>query len=311
MLSRLLKRQVHREMSHETASASSSRSTSRPALPPSLRLTTPRENDHNCSDRSRRSKLTKQSFSRVFHHIVFPGRLDTVSRLERVAEVTVEGENVVCSTRVSPSIKRKTVGRSVSQHSTPSTVSQSTASHISTPRSPRTLITSFPPLNVSDIPPRSPTNKSPFSAVLLAQEDEEDDPTLALSHTEQLHRARLAKLTRHLGEEIPAELVLSPAFLSHGSPRSESFVHSRHGGYHHKRRSLDPSSFMQELSVTGSTEGVFRRTKLLKEQDDTHSVTGIIPEMPRTEVSGVRSAKTTVRSKLLSVSLDLLLLPFR
>jgi hypothetical protein len=264
-------------MSYETARSSSSRSLRRPALPPFLHLITPQENNDS-SNSPGGSKFTIKSFSRVFHHIVF----GAVSRLERVTEATIEDENTAYNARASNSIKPRPASHPASRPSTSSIVSQSTASHISTPRSPKTLITSFPPLNASDIPPRSPTNKSPFSAVLLAgegEEREEEDLALALWHAEQLHRARREKLTRHLGEEIPAELVLSPAFLSH----------SRHG-YHHKRASLDPSS---------STEGVLRRSISLKERGLAHrifSMTGVTPKMPSTEYAGgVRGAKTTVR----------------
>lgn len=270
-------------MSYGTASSSSSRSIPRPALPPFLHLNTPRENNGS-SNRPGGYKLTIKSFSRAFHHIAF----GTVSRLERVTEAIVEDENAVYNTRASNSIKRRSSSRPAPRPSTSSIISRTTASHVSTPRSPRTLITSFPPLNVSDIPPRSPTNKSPFSAVLLAgkdQEREENDPALAHWHTEQLHRARLAKLTRHLGEEIPAELVLSPTFLSP----------SRRGN-HHKRASLDPSSFIRE----SPTEGVLRRSQTLKEKGVAHcslSVTGITPRVPSTECAAgsVRSAETTVR----------------
>lgn len=289
--------QLHREMSYETASSSSSHSIPRPALPPSLHLTTPQQKD-SPSNRPGGSQLTIKSVSRAFHHIVFPRRFDTVGRLERVVEATIEDENVVCNTRPSNSMKRKTHGYSVSRPPTLSIVSRSTTSYISTPHSPTTSITSFP-LDISDIPSRSPTNKSPFSAILLAGEDEEreeDDPVWL---TEQLHRARLAKLTRHLGEEIPAEMVPSPTFLSHGTFRSS--VHSRRGGYHHhKRRSLDLSSCMQKPSVTGSTEGIPRRSNSLKGQGETHhtvSVTGTTSKMPGTEyiADGVRSVETTVR----------------
>ncbi|KAH0838438.1 hypothetical protein J3R83DRAFT_6749 [Lanmaoa asiatica] len=267
-----------------------------PVLPPLLRLTTPEENNGS-SNRPGGSELTIKSFRRVFHHIVFPRRLGTVGRLERVAEATAEDENAVCSSRPSNSLKRRTPGRPASRPSTTSIVSQSTCSHISTQHSSTTLITPFPSPNVSDMPPRSPTNKSPFSAILLAGEDEEreeDDSALALWRTEQLHRARLAKLTRHLGEEIPAEMVLSPAFLSRGTSR-----YSVHGGYHHKRRSLDLSAFVQESCVTEFAKGVLQRSKSLSGQGDMHptlSVTG--PETPSTEyiANGVRSPETTTNT---------------
>ena len=291
--------QLHREMSYETASSSSSRSVPCPTLPPFLYLDT--QENNNASDRPGGPQLAIKSFSRAFHHVVFPRRFGSVGRLERVTEATVEDENVVCNTRPSNSVKRKTPGCPVPRPSRLSIVSQSTASYISTPRSPTTFITSFPPLDVSDIPSRSPANGSPFSAMLLAREGEEreeDEPALALWHTEQLHRARLAKLTRHLGEEIPPEMVLSPTFLSHGTFRSSA--HSRHGGHRDKRRSLDLSSFMQESSVTGSTERILRRSKSLKGRGEIHhelSATGTTSKMPSTEhiADRVRSPETTVR----------------
>ncbi|KAF8140126.1 hypothetical protein EV363DRAFT_329393 [Boletus edulis] len=209
-------------------STASPSSISRPVLlPPFLHLTAPQENIDS-SNRLGGPKLTIKGFSRAFHRTVFPRPSSAVNRLERVAEATLADENAVCITRTANSTKH-TTGRYASQPSTTSTISHSTASRISTPRSSRALITSFPPLNVSDVPPRSPTNKSPFSAILLSggdeEHEEEENPEYALWYTEQLHRARLAKLTRHLGEEIPAELVLSPAFLSHGTP--PSVIHSQ------------------------------------------------------------------------------------
>jgi len=285
-------------MSYETASSLSSRSISCPALPPLLHLDTLQENNVH-SNRPGSSKLTIKSFSRAFHHIVFPSLSGSVGRLDKVAEATVEDENAVCNIRPSNPMKRKTPVYPASRSSTSSTVPRSTAPYVSTPRSPTTLITSFSPLNVFDIPSRSPTKKSQSYAVLLAGEDEEheeDNPALTLWHTERLHRARLAKLTRHLGEEIPTEMVLGPVFLSH---RTSHF--SVHGGYHRKRRSLDPLSFMQESFVTTSAEGVLRRSKSLGGPGDTRrtmSVSGTTtPKMPSKKciAGGVCSAETTVR----------------
>ncbi|KAG6376930.1 hypothetical protein JVT61DRAFT_962 [Boletus reticuloceps] len=286
--------------SDSTASPSCSRSLSRPALPLFLRLTTPQENVGS-SNRLGGYKFNIKSLGRTFHHIVFPRESGMGNHL--VAGAMVEDEDAVCITRTAKLTKRRTTGRHASRPSTTSIVSQLTASHISASHSPRTLITSFPPLNVSDVPPRSPTNKSPFSAILLSggdEEREEDNPALALWHTEQVHRARLAKLTRHLGEEVPAELVLSPVFLSRGT--SCSSIHLRRGGHHHKHRSPDPLSSMQKSCVAGSTEGSLRRSKSLMEQGDSHctlmlSAIGFTPQMSSTEyiASGVRNTESTVR----------------
>ncbi|KAF8120589.1 hypothetical protein EV363DRAFT_1369272 [Boletus edulis] len=285
--------------SDSTASPSCSRSLSRPPLPPFLCLTTP-QGKVCSSNRLGGYKFNIKSLGRTFHHIVFPRESGTGNRL--VAGATVEDEDAVCITRTAKLTKRRTTGRHASRPSTTSIVSQLSASHISTSRSPRPFITSFPPLNVSDIPPRSPTNKSPFSAILLSggdEEREEDNPALALRHTEQVHRARLAKLTRHLGEEIPAELVLSPVFLSRGT--SCSSIYSHRGGHHYKHRSLDPSSSLQKSCVAGSTKGSLRRSKSLMERGDSHcplmlSATGFTPKMPSTEyiASGVRNTETTI-----------------
>ena len=287
-------------MSYETASSLSPRTIPPPALPSSLHLTSLQENNDS-SNHPGGSKFTMKKFRRAFHYIVFSRRFGTVGRLEKVAEATVEGKNVVCSSRSSSSLKCRMASRPASPHSATSIIPQSpTPSHISNPQhSPTTLITPFPSLNIFDIPVRSRTNNSPFSDVLLTSEDkerEDDDPALALWHTEQLHRARLAKLTRHLGEEIPAEMVLSPPFLSCGS--SHYPVHSRRGGYHHKRRSLDPLAFIQETSVTVSSAGVLRKSKSLKGQGHPIlSVIGTTPKPLSTEciTSAVRSAEATVR----------------
>ncbi|KAF9229473.1 hypothetical protein BS17DRAFT_771514 [Gyrodon lividus] len=126
-----------------------------------------------------------------------------------VAKVAVEDES--SPTRSHHFTKRQPLLRaSADRLLLNSTTSRSSSSHIPVfPRSTRTLTNYCPSLNIADLPPQSPTNKSPFSAVLLfgeSEEDQEDDPVLALWDTEQLLRARLA---RHLGEETPADMVLA------------------------------------------------------------------------------------------------------
>jgi hypothetical protein len=65
---------------------------------------------------------------------------------------------------------------------------------------------------VTDIAPKRPTNKTYFAPAISVgdeMDEESDDPAVHYRNIRQLQMARLAKLTRHLGEEIPPELVLS------------------------------------------------------------------------------------------------------
>ncbi|KAF8844073.1 hypothetical protein BDN67DRAFT_52799 [Paxillus ammoniavirescens] len=251
-------------MSNERLSSSSTSSHLSVVLPPFLRLNIPQQDiDSPQHPEPSRPTVASGSFSRTFHNRIFSRRS---GYLEQVAEVTVDDG---ASPARSPQRKR------LVRASTYRLSSSSVTSHIpSPPRSTRGLINSDPPLNVADIPSRSPTNKSPFSAVLLpaeGDEDLEDDPALALWHTEQLHRARLAKLTRHLGEEIPGDMVLA-AFPSRGDSCSRVRPR-REGRYHYKRRSLDPSVFFQDPPTPDSAEGAgnLRRVRSLWEKDDPHS----------------------------------------
>jgi hypothetical protein len=256
-------------MSNERLSSSSTRSNLSVVLPPFLHLNIPQQDiDSPQRPEASRPTVTSGSFSRTFHDLIFSRRL---GYLEKVAEVTVDDG---ASPTRSP--QRKRLVRASAHRLSSSSVT----SHIPVPpRSTRGLINSCPPLNVADIPSRSPTNKSPFSAVLLSaegDEDWEDDPALALWHTEQLHRARLAKLTRHLGEEIPGDMVLA-AFPSRGE--SCSRARPRRGGrYDYKRRSLDPSAFLQDLPAPDSAEGAgnLRRVRSLWAKDNPHSDLSII-----------------------------------
>ena len=283
-------------MSYGVSSSPSSRPKSRPALLPTFPLTTPQGTD-GAPKHHEASELTQKKFSQAFHYFIFPRRHSTVNRLEGVAEAVV-GDNAVFKNKASRNtLKRTAARRLVPRPSTAPIASESTAPHIPTPRPPKTLTTPFPSQDVSDVPPRSPTNTSQLSIVLLGgerEEREEDGPPSTLWDAEQLHRARLDKLKRHFGEEIPAELVLSSTRPPHEAPLS--LAHSRPGGYHRKHGSLGHSSLIQ----VPHTEGILRRSKSLKEQSDirrTMSVTGFTSKVPRTEyiASGVHTAETTVR----------------
>ncbi|KAG9314507.1 hypothetical protein JVU11DRAFT_5304 [Chiua virens] len=264
-------------MSCETTTSPSCRIPRR-ALPPSLHLVSHPENDGSLRH-PRDSQETTETFNQLFHRFFHARRSSTVERLQQVGEEVVEGEKVVRSVRPKNSLRRQKIDQSAPLRRPlhPIISQTTTTSRMSTPQCPpTTLITSFPSLSVSDIPSKSPTNKSPFSAVLLAGEDEEceeEDPD-AIWRTEELHRARLAKLTRHLGEEIPAEMVLSPVLLSRGTSRSS--VYARCGGYHHRRKSLDPSALVQDSSISA---GVVRRSKSLKVRGN------IYPILPATSMT--------------------------
>ncbi|KIJ68275.1 hypothetical protein HYDPIDRAFT_106446 [Hydnomerulius pinastri MD-312] len=267
----------HQGMSDARLRSSSTSSQQRPVvLPPSLHLNAPSQ-DLNIPERPEGSRLTVKNFTRAFHELIFSRRPGREGALDKVAEAADEDEDENSPSKPVHSMKRRRLVRHTSRRlSTSSVTSRPSSSHHPVAvRSTRTLVTSHPSLRVSDVPPRSPTNKSPFSAVLLSrdsEEDLEDDPSLSSWHTEQLHRARLAKLTRHLGEEIPAEMVLGPAFLSQGD--SVPCARPQRGGrHHHKRRSLDPAAFLQSESALnfGEGSGNLRRSRSLWAQDDRHS----------------------------------------
>jgi len=102
-----------------------------------------------------------------------------------------------------------------------------------------------PSMCTTDIALKRPTSKASFSpAISVGDEtdEESDDPTAHCQKIRQLQIARLAKLTRHLGEEIPPELVFS-SILPIDIAKSRSLAGSLNlSKDHQRRRSLDPTT---------------------------------------------------------------------
>ncbi|KAH7921800.1 hypothetical protein BV22DRAFT_1197936 [Leucogyrophana mollusca] len=106
----------------------------------------------------------------------------------------------------------------------------------------KALTSPRPSLSAAEIPTRRPVT-SPPSPRPIAEANESDDPGLddvipGQLTPEQRQRARLAKLTRHLGENIPPELVSCPARSSRTLPK-DGLV-SRH----QRRSSLDLATLL-------------------------------------------------------------------
>lgn len=131
---------------------------------------------------------------------------------------------------------------SSSQHATPSTSAL--------PRPPSMCVT--------DIALRRPTNKTSFSPAISVEDEtdeESDDPTAHYRKIKQLQMARLAKLTRHLGEEIPPELILSstlPIDIVESRSLTGSLAINLSRG-HQRRRSLDTTTDSQSAPVLSSS----------------------------------------------------------
>lgn len=112
--------------------------------------------------------------------------------------------------------RRKRLVRHPSRHLT----SMSTSAQIFSAQhaTPFTSTLPQPPsMCVTDTTPKKPTNKryfAPASSVGDEMDEETDDSAAHYRKIRQLQMARLAKLTRHLGEEIPPELVLSSTLLT-------------------------------------------------------------------------------------------------
>jgi hypothetical protein len=132
---------------------------------------------------------------------------------------------------------------SSSQHATPSTT---------------IFLMPQPSSSMEDMIPKSPTINSPFSPVISVGDDTEegsDRPSADHRKRVQLQMARLAKLKRHLGEEVPPEMVLSPTLhVDATEPRSPSLTkrlsNSKNG--HQRPRSLDPTARVQSATAPPS-----------------------------------------------------------
>lgn len=205
------------------------------------------------------------------------GPWPTAAHLSRVFSISRMGTNTNKSRDVIPVIptqrdgvvssRRKRLSRNPSRRllSAPTSSSQHDT--------PFTSTLPLPPLCGTDRAPKRPTNKTSSSPAISVEDEtdeESDDPAAHDQKIEQLQLARLAKLTRHLGEEIPPELVLSST-LSTDRAESRSLTGSlsiKPSKDHQKRRSLNfladsqpapalPSSCMRGMSLR-STEDFLR-----------------------------------------------------
>lgn len=136
---------------------------------------------------------------------------------------------------------------------------------------------------------------SPFSPDISVGDDTEegnDEPSGDNRDEIRLQMARLAKLKRHLGEEIPLEMVLSPTLLvDTAKSRGLEGNFSNPKNCHQRQRSLDPTACVQSapalprsrLSKSKSLRG---RESIFKGGDHAVEVayTKLPYEFPRTEV---------------------------
>ncbi|KAG0709031.1 hypothetical protein DFH29DRAFT_354303 [Suillus ampliporus] len=155
--------------------------------------------------------------------------------------------------------------RRLSSMTTPAQIS---SSQHSTPFTSTLVMPRPPSRSTTDIAPKSPTDKSSFShAMSVGDETDEDsdDPTTHHRKVMQLQMARLAKLTRHLGEEIPPELILSsalPTDTAEFRSLAENLPVNLSRG-HQRRWSLDPTADLQSTPAL-SRSSTLRKSRSLR-----------------------------------------------
>lgn len=139
------------------------------------------------------------------------GRVFSLPRLRTNTNKSRENIPVIPSQCDDVVVRRKRLVRHPSRRlSSMSTSAQIFSSQHATPFT--STLPQPPSMCVRDTAPMRPTNKTYFApAITAGDEMDEETDDLAVHHRNlrQLQIARLAKLTRHLGEEIPPELVLS------------------------------------------------------------------------------------------------------
>ncbi|KAG1773161.1 hypothetical protein EDD22DRAFT_859216 [Suillus occidentalis] len=139
------------------------------------------------------------------------GRVFSLPRLRTNTNKSRENIPVIPTQCDGIVVRRKRLVRHPSRHFT----SMSTSAQIfsAQPATPFTSTLPQPPsMCVTDTTPKRPTNKPYFAPAISVgdeMDEETNDPAAHYQKIRQLQMARLAKLTRHLGEEIPPELVLS------------------------------------------------------------------------------------------------------
>lgn len=212
------------------------------------------------------------------------GPLPTTARLSRVFSFPQLGTNTNKSTNIIPVIPTQSdsiivssrskrlvrkPSRNPSRHlSSMSTFAQTSSSQHATPF---TTLPRPPSMCVTDVSSKRPTNKTSCSLPISDEDetDEESDDTVArYRKIRQLQMARLAKLTRHLGEDIPPELVLSSTIPT-DILESRSLVDSLsiHSSKDHRRwRSLDPTEDSQSAPALPSS-CTLRKSRSLRDTE--------------------------------------------
>lgn len=210
---------------------------------------------------------TTARLSRVFS---FPQLGTNTNKSTNIIPVTpTQSDSIIVSSRSKRLVRHPS--RNTSRHlSSMSTFAQTSSQHAT----PFTSALPRPPsMCVTDIASKRPTNKTSCSLPISVEDemDEESDDTAArYRKIRQLQMARLAKLTRHLGEDIPPELVLSPTIPTN-ILESRSLVDSLsiHSSKDHRRWwSLDSTEDSQSAPALPSSCKL-RKSRSLR---DTESV---------------------------------------
>ncbi|KAG2129927.1 hypothetical protein DEU56DRAFT_488581 [Suillus clintonianus] len=254
---------------------------------------------------------------------VFDGHWPTAARLSRVFSLPRLGTNAnksrenisvipnQCDGIVVSSRRKRLVRHPSRRLSIPAQTSSSQHATPFTSTLPRP-----PSLCMTDKAPKSLTNKTSFSPLISVgdeTDEDSDDPTAHHKTERRLQMARLAKLTRHLGEEIPPELVLSstlPIDIAEFRSLAGSLSVNLSKG-HQRRWSLDPTADPQSAPVLPSstklrksrslrgTEGILR-----PQTHGEHAVNvedGKLPcvlRAPRTEADFLKPSQHGVSSSL-------------
>ncbi|KAG1755121.1 uncharacterized protein EDB91DRAFT_1242329 [Suillus paluster] len=277
-------------------------------LPPSLQFNT----------------IPRKAESQTNHDGPWP----TTTKLSRVFSLPRLGTNANKSREIIPVVSnqhdhiavgthRKRLSRHPSRRlSSMTTPTQTSSSRHSTPFTSTLVMHQPPSLSTTDIAPKNPTDKSSISPVMsVGDETDEDSNDPAAHHKKvmQMQMARLAKLTRHLGEEIPPELVLSPA-LPIETAESRTLTGSLSVNLsrgHQRRQSLDPTADLQS-SPALSRSSTLRKSRSLRGKEgvlrlQTHgdhaakSVDRKFPyelHSPQTEVDSLRPSEPSVSASL-------------
>ena len=160
--------------------------------------------------------------------------------------------------------------------SSSSFVTQTSSSQHATTSTAR-LVIPQPSLSTAGITPKSPTINSPFIPDHDGDDREEsgDETSPGRQKEVRLQMARLAKLRRHLGEDIPPEMVLSPTVhvdTAKSRGPAESLSHPKE--VQEGQQSLDSTAYV--LSAPAPQNSRLRKSRSLRDRKrvfeiETHS----------------------------------------